>query len=66
MAIYFSILYIRYQIGIVTDEMLALPKSRFVAIGILEALGVAAGMSAGGTLLSHGMCYECIFVGSFV
>ncbi|KAK4800453.1 hypothetical protein SAY86_020940 [Trapa natans] len=48
--IYFSILYARYQIGIVTDEMLALPKSRFVAIGILEALGVAAGMSAAAML----------------
>ncbi|KAK1317851.1 hypothetical protein QJS10_CPA05g01472 [Acorus calamus] len=31
--------------------MLALPKSSFVAIGLLEALGVAAGMSAGGSLL---------------
>lgn len=30
--------------------MLALPKSPFVAIGILEALGVAVGMSAGGIL----------------
>jgi len=31
--------------------MLALPKSRFVAIGLLEALGVASGMSAGGGFL---------------
>jgi hypothetical protein len=31
--------------------MLALPKSRFVAIGLLEALGVASGMSAGGSFL---------------
>jgi len=49
-AIYFSILYIRHRVGIVTGEMLALPKSRFVAIGILEALGVVTGMSAGGTI----------------
>jgi hypothetical protein len=28
--------------------MLALPKRRFVAIGLLEALGVASGMSAAG------------------
>lgn len=55
MVIYFSILYIRYRSGIVTDEMLRLPKSRFVAIGALEALGVASGMAAAGTIL-------CIFV----
>lgn len=51
MVIYFSILYIRYRSGIVTDEMLRLPKSRFVAIGALEALGVASGMAAAGTVL---------------
>lgn len=66
MAIYFSILYIRYRIGIVTEEMLELPKSGFVAIGILEALGVATGMSAGGTSLSRGMCSLCIFTRSFL
>lgn len=33
-----------------TRDMLALPKSRFAAIGLLEALGVAAGMSAGAML----------------
>lgn len=40
----------RYRAGIVTDEMLALPKWRFMAIGVLEALGVATGMSAGAML----------------
>ncbi|KAF3775212.1 CLT2 protein [Nymphaea thermarum] len=49
-AIYFSILYIRHRLGIVTKEMLTLPKSRFMVIGFLEALGVAAGMSAGAML----------------
>lgn len=49
--IYFSILYMRYAAGMVTNEMMALPKSRFVAIGILEALGVASGMSAAGTIV---------------
>lgn len=49
-AIYFSILYIRYRAGIVTDEMMAIPKSPFIMIGILEALGVAAGMSSGAML----------------
>ncbi|KAL7245513.1 hypothetical protein ACSBR2_000781 [Camellia fascicularis] len=49
-AIYFSILYIRYRAGVVTDEMLAIPKSPFIMIGILEALGVAAGMSSGAML----------------
>lgn len=49
MIIYFSILFARYRSGIVTDEMIGLPKSRFVAIGALEALGVASGMAAAGT-----------------
>lgn len=49
-AVYFSILYIRYRSWIVTKEMLAIPKSRFIAIGLLEALGVASGMSAGAML----------------
>ncbi|KAL6623283.1 hypothetical protein ACP70R_033162 [Stipagrostis hirtigluma subsp. patula] len=45
-AVYFSILYARHRAGVVTRDMLALPKRRFVAIGLLEALGVASGMSA--------------------
>ncbi|KAL0925972.1 hypothetical protein M5K25_004352 [Dendrobium thyrsiflorum] len=49
-AVYFSILYVRCSVGIVTKEMLAVPKSRFMAIGLLEALGVACGMSAGAML----------------
>ncbi|XP_028084877.1 protein CLT2, chloroplastic-like isoform X1 [Camellia sinensis] len=53
-AIYFSILYVRYRAGIVTDEMMAIPKSPFIVIGILEALGVAAGMSSGVTCLRPG------------
>ncbi|GLJ28881.1 hypothetical protein SUGI_0569260 [Cryptomeria japonica] len=48
--VYFSILYVRYRMGIVTDEMLAFPKLRFVAVGALEALGVASGMAAGANL----------------
>lgn len=48
--VYFSILYMRYQSGIVTDEMLEIPKSHFVLSGALEALGVAAGMAAAGIL----------------
>jgi len=48
----------RYRAGIVTDEMLALPKWRFMAIGALEALGVATGMAAGGIgiLVLFGFC----------
>ncbi|XP_078178350.1 protein CLT2, chloroplastic-like isoform X2 [Carex rostrata] len=49
-AVYFTILYRRYRAGIVTKEMLALPKSRFVAIGALEALGVASGMASAAVL----------------
>ncbi|KAK6944507.1 Chloroquine-resistance transporter-like [Dillenia turbinata] len=48
--VYFSILYLRYHAGIVTREMLSLPKSRLVTVGLLEALGAAAGMAAGGNL----------------
>ncbi|KAL4556527.1 hypothetical protein LXL04_039183 [Taraxacum kok-saghyz] len=43
-AIYFSILYLRHRAGIVTDEMMVLPKWRFAVIGMLEALGVVIGM----------------------
>lgn len=48
-AIYFSTLFTRYKAGIVTDEMLAFPKTPFIVIGLLEALGVVAGMYSGGT-----------------
>lgn len=47
-AIYFFILLMRYKSGIVTNEMLAFPKSPFIIIGFLEALGLVAGMYAGG------------------
>ena len=46
--VYFSILYMRYNAGIVTDEMLSMPKAPFLAVGLLEALGAATGMAAGG------------------
>ncbi|ERN18450.1 protein CLT1, chloroplastic isoform X1 [Amborella trichopoda] len=49
-AIYFTILHFRYHAGIVTDEMLALPKSRLFAVGFLEALAAASGMAAGAML----------------
>ncbi|XP_039114198.1 protein CLT2, chloroplastic [Dioscorea cayenensis subsp. rotundata] len=49
-AVYFTILYVRYRVGIVTMGMLGVPKSQFMAIGLLEALGVAAGMAAGAQL----------------
>ncbi|CAO2826288.1 unnamed protein product [Amaranthus hypochondriacus] len=44
--IYFAVLFIRHRIGIVTNEMLAIPKLRFVIIGLLEALGLATGMAS--------------------
>ena len=50
-AVYLSILFVRYKVGIVSKDMLRLPKFPFMAIGLLEALGVAVGMSAGGTFL---------------
>ncbi|GAA0149516.1 hypothetical protein LIER_08667 [Lithospermum erythrorhizon] len=48
--VYFSILYVRYQAGKVTDEMLSLPKTPFLVVGLLEALGAASGMAAGAML----------------
>lgn len=38
----------RSRLGIVTREMLSVPKWRFPIIGFLEALGVATGMAAAG------------------
>ncbi|GAU22147.1 hypothetical protein TSUD_251750 [Trifolium subterraneum] len=49
--VYFGIMYIRHRAGIVTDEMLSLPKTPFVVIGLLEALAAATGMAAGGANL---------------
>ncbi|KAG8369173.1 hypothetical protein BUALT_Bualt15G0123700 [Buddleja alternifolia] len=46
-AVYFSVLYMRYRAGIATDEMLAFPKSPFIIIGLLEAVGVVSGMYSG-------------------
>ncbi|CAL5204567.1 unnamed protein product [Lathyrus oleraceus] len=48
--IYFSILFVRYRLGIVTNEMLVIPKWRFFVIGFLEALGLVAGMSSAAIL----------------
>ncbi|CAN0905388.1 Protein CLT3, chloroplastic [Linum grandiflorum] len=48
--VYFTILHFRHQAGIITNEMLSLPKGPFVLVGILEALGAAAGMAAGANL----------------
>lgn len=49
--VYFSILYIRYHAGIVTDEMLSLPKAPYLAVGLLEALSSASGMAAAGNVI---------------
>lgn len=46
--VYFSILHLRYHAGLVTDEMLSLPKTPYIVVGILEALGAVSGMAAGG------------------
>ncbi|XP_047059349.1 protein CLT1, chloroplastic-like, partial [Lolium rigidum] len=48
--VYFSILYLRYQAGSVTDEMLSLPQKPFILVGFLEAIAAAAGMAAGAVL----------------
>ncbi|KAL6516360.1 hypothetical protein OROGR_019665 [Orobanche gracilis] len=48
--VYFGILYLRYQAGKVTNEMLSLPKPPLIAVGFLEALAAASGMAAGAIL----------------
>ncbi|XP_010938545.1 protein CLT1, chloroplastic isoform X2 [Elaeis guineensis] len=48
--VYFSILYARYHSGIVTNEMLSLPKTPYLAVGLLEALAAVSGMAAGAVL----------------
>lgn len=47
---YSSILLMRYRAGIVTKEMLAVPKAKFVMVGALEALGIAMGMASAAIL----------------
>lgn len=47
---YSSILLMRHRAGIVTKEMLAVPKSKFVMIGALEALGLAMSMASAAIL----------------
>ena len=48
--VYASFLLIRYRSGMVTRKMLALPKKPFIAVGALEALGLATGMAAAANL----------------
>ncbi|KAK8637623.1 hypothetical protein V6N13_136097 [Hibiscus sabdariffa] len=48
--VYFSVMYLRYQAGIVTDEMLSMPKAPFLGVGLLEALATVTGMAAGAIL----------------
>ncbi|ESQ41947.1 hypothetical protein EUTSA_v10015536mg [Eutrema salsugineum] len=49
-AVYYSILYFRYRAGIVTKEMLSVPKIPFLIVGILESLALASGMAAAANL----------------
>jgi hypothetical protein len=51
-------LYLRYQAGIVTDEMLSLPQKPFLAVGLFEALAAATGMAAGGNFLKPNPTYS--------
>ncbi|KAI3460078.1 hypothetical protein Pfo_016741 [Paulownia fortunei] len=49
-AVYFTVLRVRYRAGITTDEMLAIPKSPFIVIGFLESIAIISGMYAGAML----------------
>ncbi|CAI0541320.1 unnamed protein product [Linum tenue] len=51
--VYFTILHFRHRAGIVSNEMLSLPKGPFILVGILEALGAATGMAAAGRYHSN-------------
>lgn len=45
--VYSMIIFVRYWIGVVTKEMFAIaPKSIFIAVGALEALGLVSGIAA--------------------
>ena len=44
--VYFSILYIRHRAGVVTKEMLSLPRAPYLVVGLLEALAGVSGMAA--------------------
>ncbi|KAE8732375.1 phenylalanine N-monooxygenase-like [Hibiscus syriacus] len=48
--VYFSVMHLRYHAGIVTDEMLSMPKAPFLGVGLLEALATVTGMAAGAIL----------------
>ena len=48
--VYFSILYCRYQAGIVTDKMLSLPKGPYIILGFLETIAAVSGMAATGVI----------------
>ncbi|CAB79356.1 hypothetical protein [Arabidopsis thaliana] len=60
--IYFTILYTRRRLGIVTNEMMDVPKWRFAIIGFLEALGVATGMAAAGRRFLLNQIAGCLLV----
>ncbi|GMN43715.1 hypothetical protein TIFTF001_012913 [Ficus carica] len=63
--VYFSILYLRYHAGIVTDEMLSMPKAPFLAVGLLEALAAATGMAAGARLI-FSILFSILFLESAI
>ncbi|KAF5803471.1 putative chloroquine-resistance transporter [Helianthus annuus] len=48
--VYFCILHFRHRAGIVTDEMLSIPKAPLLAVGLVEAISAACGMAAGAVL----------------
>ncbi|KAL0392194.1 UNVERIFIED_CONTAM: protein CLT2, chloroplastic [Sesamum radiatum] len=49
-AVFFSVLHVRYHAGLTTDEMLTIPKAPFIVIGLLESISVVSGMYAGAML----------------
>ena len=57
-AVYFTLLHFRKQKGIVTKEMLAVPKKQFLGIGAIEALSSVTGFISAAKLPGKRSCFQ--------
>ena len=55
---YFTLLHFRKQKGIVTKEMLEVPKKQFLGIGAIEALSSVTGFISAAKLPGKGSCLQ--------
>ena len=56
--VYFTLLSFRKQKGIVTKEMLEVPKKQFLGIGAIEALSSVTGFISAAKLPGKGSCWQ--------